>query len=318
METERRCHQRILKESTLDVKRKMRIGCWNVRTMREVGQFSQVAVEAEVYHIDLSGLSETRWSEFGEIKTKVGSTLIYCGKQQNEGNQHENEVGILMSRRWKNNLLNWDSVSDRIIVDRFECKIRNITVVRCYAPTEVANKEEKQKFYAQIREVFASIKKQDIVILMGDFNAKVEVRNEGLEQVMGKHGKGDRNENGEMSVEFCMEQELVIGGTLLKHKECHKVTWVPPDGKIENQKDHIAISQKWRKSLLDTRNKRGADIGSDHHLVVAELRLKISASKKPFIKVNKEFDVQKLRNKEIQKKFTIKLENCYKVLQQFE
>jgi hypothetical protein len=89
-------------------------------------------------------------------------------------------------------------------------------------------------------------------------------------------------------------------------------------GKTENQIDHIAISQKWRKSLLDTRNKRGADIGSDHHLVVAELRLKISASKKPFIEFNKKFYVQKLRNKEIQKKFTIKLENRYQILQQLE
>jgi exonuclease III len=198
-----------------------------------------------------------------------------------------------MSRRWKNNLLNWDPVSDRIIVARFKCKIRNITVVQCYAPNEVANKEEKQRFYAQLREVFASIKKQDIVILMGDLNPKVGVRNEGLEQVMGKNGKGDRNENGEMFVDFCMEQELAIGRTLFKHKECHKVTWVSPDVKTENQINHIAISQKWRKSLLETRNKRGADIGSDHHLVVAGLRLKVSASKKPFIEFNKKFDVQK-------------------------
>jgi hypothetical protein len=123
VETERRCHQRILKESTLDVKWKMRIGCWNVRTMREVGQLSQMAEEAKGYHVDLLGLSEIRGGEFGEIKTKVGSTLIHCGKQQNEGNQHENGVRILMSRRWKNNLLNWDPISDRIIVAGFNAKL---------------------------------------------------------------------------------------------------------------------------------------------------------------------------------------------------
>jgi hypothetical protein len=32
--------------------------------MREVGQFSQVAEEAKVYHIDVLGLSEIRWNEF--------------------------------------------------------------------------------------------------------------------------------------------------------------------------------------------------------------------------------------------------------------
>jgi hypothetical protein len=56
METERRCLQRILKESTLDVKRKTIIGCWNVRTMREVGQLSQVAEEAKVYHVEQDAL----------------------------------------------------------------------------------------------------------------------------------------------------------------------------------------------------------------------------------------------------------------------
>jgi hypothetical protein len=68
-----------------------------------------------MYHVDLLGLSEIRWSEFGEIKTKVGSTLIYCGKQQNEENQHENGVGILMSRRWKNNLLNWTQFQTELL-----------------------------------------------------------------------------------------------------------------------------------------------------------------------------------------------------------
>jgi hypothetical protein len=54
---------------------------------------------------------------------------------------------------------------------------------------------------------------------------------------------------------------------------------------------HIAIRQMWRKSLLDTKNEREADIGSEPHLLFAELRLKVSASKKPFIEFNKKFDV---------------------------
>jgi hypothetical protein len=80
------------------------------------------------------------------------------------------------------------------------------------------------------------------------------------------------------SILFCARHDLVIGGTIFLHKDCHKVTWVSPDHKTENQIDHVAIGQ-WRRSLLDVRNKRGADIGSDHHLVVANFELKIQAHK---------------------------------------
>jgi hypothetical protein len=54
------------------------------------------------------------------------------------------------------------------------------------------------------------------------------------------------------------------------------VTWVSLDHKTENQIDHVTIGRKWRRSLQDVRNKRGADIGSDHHLV-AKLKMKIQA-----------------------------------------
>jgi endonuclease/exonuclease/phosphatase family metal-dependent hydrolase len=42
-------------------------------------------------------------------------------------------------------------------------------------------------------------------------------------------------------------------------------------GKIQNQTDHIYISQRWKRLLLDVRNKRGTEIGSDHHLITGML-----------------------------------------------
>jgi endonuclease/exonuclease/phosphatase family metal-dependent hydrolase len=106
--------------------------------------------------------------------------------------------------------------------------------------------------------------------MMGDFNAKVGCNNEDVEHVMAKHGTGDCNENGELLTETCGNRGLMIGGTLFPHKECHKVTWVSPDpqGRTQNQIDHISISKNWGKSLLDVRNKKGADVGSDHHFII--------------------------------------------------
>jgi hypothetical protein len=98
---------------------------------------------------------------------------------------------------------------------------------------------------------------------------------------MGRHGMPCENENGQLLIEFCGKHGLLIGGTVFPHKDCHKITWISPDKEkqVENQIDHICISRNWNKSLLDVRNKRGADIGSDHHMIVGVPRIKVQKVK---------------------------------------
>ena len=83
---------------------------------------------------------------------------------------------------------------------------------------------------------------------MGDANAQVGRINVGREDVMSK--EGDRNENGDLFIDFCAENELVIGGTLFKHKNIHKYTWTSPNGRTTNQIDHVAVKSKYRRSVL--------------------------------------------------------------------
>ena len=115
--------------------------------------------------------------------------------------------------------------------------------------------------------------------MMGDFNAKIGDVNQGLKHVMGRYGLGKRNENGEIFIDLCANYEMIIGGSVFPHKDLHKSTWVAPNNRAFNQIDHIAISKKWRRSLLDVRSYRGADVASDHYLVVAQLKLKLAANK---------------------------------------
>ena len=102
---------------------------------------------------------------------------------------------------------------------------------------------------------------------MGD-NAKIGNENAGLEREMGKHGCDKINENGERLVDFCLDFDLVIGATqiyhfdlvIFQHKDIHKLTWKPHYGKIVNQIDHLMINHRWRRSLLDVRVFRDADL----------------------------------------------------------
>ena len=119
-----------------------------------------------------------------------------------------------------------------------------VIVIQCYAPTNAAEVEEKEQFYSSLQTLLNRSPKRDLKIIMGDMNAKVGSDNTGRELTIGRHCTGVLNENGEMFADFCMFNNFVIGGTVFPHKEIHKNTWMSPDGKTENQIDHIAIKRK--------------------------------------------------------------------------
>ena len=64
---------------------------------------------------------------------------------------------------------------------------------------------------------------------MGDLNAKVGEGNKDMEGIMGKHGLGNINDNGERLCDFCSINGLVTTGTCFPHGTTHKATWVSPN-----------------------------------------------------------------------------------------
>ncbi|XP_035663420.1 uncharacterized protein LOC118407108 [Branchiostoma floridae] len=218
-----------------------------------------------------------------------------------------------MSKESSRSLMEWEPVSERIITARFTSRCQDTTIIQAYAPTNDASEVDKELFYEQLQATMAKRKKRDITILMGDMNAKVGSANSGNEGVMGKHGVGTMNHNGELFVDFCSVNDMVIGGTLFPHKESHKVTWRSPDGSYENQIDHIAISRRWRGTLQDCRIKRSADVGSDHHLLMAACRVRLAACRKKVQKTTK-YNVERLKNPDMKQQFVLTLANRFDVL----
>ena len=87
------------------------------------------------------------------------------------------------------------------------------------------------------------------------------------------------------------------------HKACHKYTWFSNDHRTLAQLDHICISRRWIRSLLDVRVYRSADVGSDHHLVVATLRLKFYRAQNRSPTPRRTFDTGKLKRKDVESEF---------------
>ena len=183
----------------------------------------------------------------------------------------------------------------------------------CYAPTEDANAEVKDAFYDQLQTAVESVHAHDMLLILGDLNAKVGSDNTGREHVMGKHGIGTINDNGERLADFCEENNMLIGGTLFQHKHIHKTTWTSPDGTTKNQIDHVIINRRWRSSLQDVRAYRGADVASDHTLVLAVVSLKLRRSKGRQARQQR-LDSGRLNESLTKQAFAVEVKNRFRVL----
>ena len=247
--------------------------------------------------------------------------MLYSGHDE-ENAPHTEGVALMLSHQAYNALIGWEALGPRMMHASFKTRMEKIqlNIIQCYAPTNDKDegkkeKEKKEDFYNKLQTVLDKMKEKDVTILMGDFNAKIGSNNRGYEEVMGTHGIGEMNENGEMFADLCSFNRLIIGGSVFPHRRIHKATWVSPDHRTENQIDHICISQKFRRSMQDVRVHRGADAASDHHLVLTKLKLKLK-SRFEKRKNRTRYNVEFLKDKEKMETFRLTLSNKYETLQE--
>ena len=304
---------RRLRNSLLSPKSTLRIANWNVRTLFQAGKLAQVTREFRDYGLNILGMSECRWPNSGKFVGASGETIYYSGRLDG---RHESGVAIMVDKYSNSCLQEWKPISDRLISARFFSKFTKLTIVQAYAPTNNAGEAEKEEFYEQLQDVLQRIPRHDMVMLIGDFNAKVGSDNARREACMGRQGLGVMNENGQLFADLCMDSELVIGGTLFRHKPAHTYTWASPDGVTFNQIDHVAVSRRWVSSLQDVRAFHGADCGSDHNLVIAKVKLslkRVGAKSK-----RSRLAVRRLGINEVKEEFNIKLSNRFAALEELD
>ena len=94
----------------------------------------------------------------------------------------------------------------------FQGKPFNITVIQAYAPTCNAEEAEVEWFYEDLQDLLELTSPKDVLFIIGDWNAKVESQE--TSGATGKFGLGIWNEAGQMLIEFCQENALVIANTL--------------------------------------------------------------------------------------------------------
>ncbi len=268
------------------------------------------------YRLSILGISETRWNGSGQIRLSTGELVLYSG-QEEDGAPHMHGVAFMLSKTAQSALIGWEAHGPRIITASFKTRERriNMNVVQCCSPTNDSAEETKEDFYNQLQVVLQRQPERNITILMGDLNAKIGSENTGYEEVMGQQGLGEMNDNGERFANLCATSNLVIGGSIFPHRRIHKATWVSPDLSTENQIDHVCITRKFRRSLQDVCTRRGADVASDHHLVVARLKLKLKKTWTGVTGQRQKYNTTLLKESTKCQEFKLTLSNKYQALQ---
>ena len=133
-----------------------------------------------------------------------------------------------MTTRYASRCLeSWSPVSDRIITARFHSKHIKTTIAQVYAPTNEAADEAKET-YAKLQKVLDAVPRHDMLLVMGDWNAKVGARQEGENGIVGKHGLiCERNDNGDRFVSYCACNNLAITSTMFAIRMCTSIHGPP-------------------------------------------------------------------------------------------
>ena len=76
----------------------------------------------------------------------------------------------------------------------------------------------------------------------------------------------------------------------------------------------MEIRSQFKRSVQDTRVHRGADVGSDHNLVIIKTKLRLNSTGKKQEGITK-FEDSKLREPVIRHQFQLELRNRFRILQ---
>ena len=148
-----------------------------------------------------------RWKNFGETTTEEGHKVFFSGKED----KHEHGVGFLVHKDIVNTVTECHQVSSKLITICLRAVPFNITIVQAYTPASDHDDNRTEEFYDQLQNVIDQTPKKDILVVQGDWNAKVGRDACGNWQgICGPFCNDDTNERGLRLLEFATFNDLVL------------------------------------------------------------------------------------------------------------
>ena len=235
-----------------------------------------------------------------------GNVMLYAGK---ESGPRREGVGFILDKEATKSIIGYNPMSPRVITIRLKAHPINLTIIQVYAPTSDASDDNLESFYNTVQEALDKTPPRDLLVMMGDWNAKVG-KTERKNSHIGIHGLGEQNERGVKLAAFCISNDLTIGNTIFPHHPRRLYTWRSPGERTRNQIDYIMVKRRWRTSLLNVKTRPDADCGSDHQLLLATTKIKLQTTTKRENATR--YDIQN-----IPEAFTVEIRNRFTPLLQY-
>ena len=206
-------------------------------------------------------------------------------------------TGFIVNKRIKHLVINFKAKTPRICRIRVRGLFFNYILICVHASTEEKD-DEKDNFYEDLDQTYEECPKRDVKIILGDLNAEIG-QEEIYRPIIGKYSLHTlSNDNGIRLIYFACSKNMVVASTLYNHKDIHKTTWRSPDGQTHNQTDHLLIDARHVSNVMDVRTFRGANIDSDHYLLISKIRSRISNARKTCGSCARKFNIEKLKTPE--------------------
>ncbi|EER07633.1 Craniofacial development protein, putative [Perkinsus marinus ATCC 50983] len=248
----------------------IRMYTWNVRS--QLGYANRLAVveslKAIGSDVPIIALQETRLRE--EVQGEsLGDHILYSSPAL----RGIGGVGFLVHPNVR--VQSWVSVSNRIAHITLNS---GITIVVCYAPTEVAPQGQKDEFWDAVEEV---VRLERPEIVCGDFNARLgsDLARDPIHGLGKAYAYEETNDNGWRLVMLAAASHMGHAASHFLKPQTHLGTWHSPVEKCWHQLDHFLIRSNRKLQVLDVRVRRTVMGSSDH--CALELSFRNTATCRP-------------------------------------
>ncbi|XP_062707718.1 uncharacterized protein LOC134288053 [Aedes albopictus] len=190
---------------------------------------------------------------------------------------------------------------------RIKGRFFNFSIINVHSPHSGSTDNDKDAFYAQLERECDRCPCHDVKIIIGDLNAQVGQEEE-FRPTIGKFSAHQlTNENGLRLIDFAASKNMAIRSTFFQHSLPYRYTWRSPQ-QTESQIDHVLIDGRHFSDIIDVRTYRGANIDSDHYLVMVKLRPKFSVINNVRYRRPPRYNLERLKQPDVASAYAQNLE----------